>query len=136
AEGAAESSDPAPLLERLIGEVKPEGDDMPRSVETMLALSRVALFAELTPGQLGELAAACVWQTLAPGDGLEPDGLVVVASGRLGEAGEHGPGATLGVASLFGEPIAQALVAAERTPSCGSDATISSASWRISLRLR
>src|SRR5262249_6658875 len=114
AEGAAASAETVPLLERLHDKLESEADDMPRSVETMLFLQRAYLFAELTPGQLGELAAVAAWETLAPGDGIEPEGLVLVASGRRGEAGEHGRGAVLGVAALLGDPISQARVATER----------------------
>jgi CRP-like cAMP-binding protein len=52
---------------------------MPTAAETILALSRVPLFAELTPGQLGALAEAAAWES-------HPAGAVVVGGGGEGES--------------------------------------------------
>jgi hypothetical protein len=109
ARAGADDLDPARLLSRVHNE---EDSDVPRSVDTMLFLREIALFSELTPSQLAELAAACAWVTVGPGERVEPDGLVVVASGALGAAG---PGSVVGAAALFGDPAPPPLVATERT---------------------
>src|SRR5262249_3991519 len=99
ARAGADDLDPVRLLARVHTE---EDSDVPRSVDTMLFLREIALFSELTPGQLAELAGACSWETVAPGDRIEIDGLVVVA------AAVHAP------APLFGDPAPPPLVAATR----------------------
>jgi hypothetical protein len=109
ASAGATSADPVRLLTRL---TNPEDPDVPRSVETMVFLKEIHIFSELEPSQLAELAAVCAWETLGAGDHLEPDGLVVVASGRLGE---HGPGAVVGAGALFGDPAPGPLEATEKS---------------------
>lgn len=61
---------------------------MPSHVETVLALSRVELFAELSTRQLDELARRARWQRLDPEQvvavrGLPLHALIVVESGEL-----------------------------------------------------
>jgi ATP:ADP antiporter, AAA family len=54
-------------------------EDVPSTAETILALSRVPLFAELSPSQLGALAEACAWES-------HPAGAVVIGGGGEGES--------------------------------------------------
>ena len=106
-------TDPVRLIARVHRHPKESDEtDMPRSVETMLFLQKVDLFAELLPTELADLAAAGTWETLAAGETLEPDGLVLVATGRLGPAG---PGQAIGKGALFGEPPPTPVTASERS---------------------
>lgn len=90
---AAVAADPHALLSRLARVPEPEpivaeGSAMPSHVETVLALSRVELFAELSTRQLDELARRARWQRLSAEQVVAVRGqplhaLVVVESGAL-----------------------------------------------------
>lgn len=54
-------------------------DEMPRTIETVMALSQLPIFADLTTRQLSELAQVVKWEHVRAGQ-------VVVAEGDLGDA--------------------------------------------------
>lgn len=93
AQQASVAADPHALLSRLARAPEPEpvvaeGAAMPSHVETVLALSRVELFAELSTRQLDELARRARWQRLGAEQVVAVRGqplhaLIVVESGAL-----------------------------------------------------
>ncbi len=93
AQQASVAADPHALLSRLARVPEPEpvvaeGAVMPSHVETVLALSRIELFAELSTRQLDELARRARWQRLSAEQVVavrsQPlHALIVVESGAL-----------------------------------------------------
>jgi hypothetical protein len=89
----ASAADPHRLLRRLASPISsavapPEGTDMPSHVETLLVLSKVPLFADLTTRQLDELARKTTWRTVAPGQLIHSassllDALLIVVDAEL-----------------------------------------------------
>lgn len=101
------------------GQRAPEGssdnevEEMPRSVESVMVLSQLPLFADLSTRELAELAEVITWVAARPGEVLCAEGEVgeamyFVLSGEVRvERGGNGAGttvvATLGPGEPFGE---------------------------------
>jgi CRP-like cAMP-binding protein len=130
AEAQIDRADPARLLRRILVERSDselEEEDVLSSVQAMLSLRGIPLFAGLSPSQLGELAEVVTWETHAAGaavlrEGERPGGLVFVVSGQVrrhehaAADAELGPGAAFGEAELFGvEAPSPGVTAVERT---------------------
>jgi CRP-like cAMP-binding protein len=116
AEDAARSFDPLEMFRRRTGAdegaeagaTKDEEDDVPRSVETMMVLSRIGMFSELTTRQLDELADVVTWQVASPGtaviaEGDHGDSMYFVASGSLAVEVDGAKVNELGAGEPFGE---------------------------------
>lgn len=104
---------------------------MPRSVETMMALSQIPIFAELTSRQVAELAAVVRWQSVSAGhtivdEGETGDAMYFVHSGRVRVQTQRGAeakslgtlesGEPFGEMALFeGEPRSATVVAETKT---------------------
>ena len=127
--------DPAELWGRLRGSLDGgDGDndlEMPRSVESVMVLSELSLFAGLSTRELAELAEVVVWETASPGDVLCKEGEVgeamyFVLAGRVRverQGGEVvatlGPGEPFGEMALFDEDLRSASVIAETSARLG-----------------
>jgi hypothetical protein len=139
AEEAAMAVDPFSMLRRITGAPTEPGtenpgepdptweDEMPRSVETMMALSQLPIFAELTTRQLADLADVVRWEKAAPdtvivAQGDSDSAMYFVLSGRVRvavaagettrELGELGPGELFGEMALFEDAQRSASVTA------------------------
>lgn len=105
----ASRQDPLALLQRLTLSVDDGTDkdaNVPRSVETVMLLSRIGLFADLSTRQLTELAKVVEWREIQAGDRLDTvvDGaqrMWILARGSFA-AGE-GETSTLTAGDAFGE---------------------------------
>jgi len=140
ASSAAFNLDALQLLRRITDSAESNGrapdapdeeDDVPRSVETMLALSQISLFADLSTRQLSELSDVVRWQTAAGDEVIlaedEPgDTMYFVLSGKVRvdvatsngprSLGELGPGEPFGEMALFeGRPRTATVTAVEKT---------------------
>jgi len=112
-------------------EEEEEEEDVPRSVETMLALSQISMFADLSTRQLSELADVVRWQTASLKEVIlaedDPgDAMFFVLSGKVSVdvstdtgphcLGELGPGEPFGEMALFeGHPRTATVTALEKT---------------------
>lgn len=134
AANAARSFDPLEMFRRLTGDddgaetsaTTDEEDDVPRSVETMMVLSRIGMFSELTTRQLDELADVVAWQVASPGtpiitEGDHGDSMYFVASGTVSvevagaTVSELGAGEPFGEMAIFEDELRSAsIVAASR----------------------
>ncbi len=122
ATAAARSLDPLAMLRRLSGVDAPtescresllqEEDEMPRNVETMMALSTIPLFAELSTRELAELADVVRWRGATAGETIVTEGepgesmyFLLSGSVRVEVAGSDGPRSvgTLAAGEPFGE---------------------------------
>jgi hypothetical protein len=146
AEEAAMSVDPLSMLRRITGASTEAGadgpdqrdtmweDEMPRSVETMMALSQLPIFTELTTRQLADLASVVRWEKVASdsvivAQGDTGDAMYFVLSGRVrisvaaGDEtrvlGELGPGELFGEMALFEDAARSATVTAEEKTRLG-----------------
>ncbi len=97
--------------------------DVPSILETIVILSELPLFADLSTVQLEELATVVTWKSIAEGDVLMTQGddahcMYVVCSGRLEvlvdgvKRAELGTGEPVGELALFGEDRRTATVQA------------------------
>ncbi len=124
ASAAASVIDPMALVERLTSS---KDDtllaDVPSILETIVILSELSLFADLSTVQLEELATVVRWQPLSEGDVLMTQGedahcMYVVRSGSLEvlvdgvKRAELGQGEPVGELALFGEDRRTATVQA------------------------
>jgi hypothetical protein len=127
------------LWERLEGSLDPrngdnEADEMPRSVESVMVLSELPLFADLTTRELAELAEVVTWVSARPGEVLCAEGEVgeamfFVLSGAVRverAAGDGavvvatlGPGEPFGEMALFDDEVRSATVVAETASRLG-----------------
>ncbi len=134
---AAMTFDPISLIRRISGQPAaatredPEEDEMPRSVETMMVLSQLPIFSELTTRQLADLADVVGWQSVSEGATLVREGeageaMYFVLAGRVevtrGDGEERRSLVELGPGELFGEmalfedaPRSATVTARERT---------------------
>ncbi|MBL4632808.1 MAG: cyclic nucleotide-binding domain-containing protein, partial [Kofleriaceae bacterium] len=71
---AASVASPERLVRRIIGDHDSLLREVPTTLETIVALSDLALFAEMTTIQLSELAGVVEWESLAPGQTLMVQG--------------------------------------------------------------
>ncbi len=108
-----------------------EDEDVPRSVETMMALSQISMFADLSTRQLSELADVVRWQTASNQEVIlaedeAGDAMFFVLSGKVRvdvatdsgnhNLGELGPGEPFGEMALFeGHPRTATVTAVEKT---------------------
>ncbi len=121
---AAQAMDPMALVERLTGSKGDTlGADVPSILETIVILSELPLFADLSTVQLEELATVVRWRSIDAGEVLMTQGedahcMYVVRSGSLevlvdGERkAELGSGEPVGELALFGEDRRTATVQA------------------------
>lgn len=107
---AARALDPVSLVRRIVGGA--QEDDMPRSIERMLLLSRIPLFAELSTRQLAGLAEVVRWEAAQAGEviveqGDPGDAMYFVVSGdvtvTVDAGGDTRVRETLGAGEPFGE---------------------------------
>jgi hypothetical protein len=139
AAAAVRTLDPIDLMRRLSGaepldterDDEQQEDDMPRSVEAMMTLSQVPLFAELSTRQLSELANVVTWQVATPGEvviaeGTVGDSMYFVLSGEMrvtfgstdteAQVRRLGPGEPFGEMALFeGAPRSATVTAVKRS---------------------
>lgn len=131
---AFDDIDPVDLWGRLRGSLDAGNGDndleMPRSVESIMVLSELPLFSELSTRELAELAEVVTWVSARPGE-------VLCAKGEVGEAmyfvlsGEVrveqsgatvatlGPGEPFGEMALFDDEVRSATVVVERAARLG-----------------
>lgn len=124
ASAAASALDPLAMVERLVGAGRDiVAEDVPSLLETIVALSELPLFAELSTAQLEQLAASVQWRSIAKGETLMAEGedahcMFFVRTGQLevivaGErVAEIGTGEPVGELALFSEDRRTATVVA------------------------
>ena len=133
---AAQDFDAIAMFRKLTAGVSPQTEagleeEMPRTVETMIVLSRIPMFVELSSRQLMELAEVVKWRTVASGETIVAQGepgssMYFVVSGRVRvevhesdqprDLGTLGPGEPFGEMALFeGEARSASVVAETRS---------------------
>ncbi len=106
--GAAPANEDEPAIDDTAAEPATTEDDMPRSVETLIALSQIPIFSELTTRQLADLAEVVSWQSARAGQAIVEQGeaggaMYVVVSGELEVTAGGRTLGRLGAGDVFGE---------------------------------
>ncbi len=137
AEGALKSAAPQELAARLVSLISSGDNDeheMSRSIESVLVLSELPLFSDLSTRELADLAEVVTWVSASPGDVLISEGEVgdamffvlegEVVVERRADSGKctvaHlGPGEPFGEMALFEDEVRSATVVAARDARIG-----------------